>query len=233
MTPYENKTTKEALREELTKLKAMSFKNKAWYIWEYYKIPIIGVVIGVSLCISIGMAMHQNRFDTALSCVIVNARPAGETDSVESWFNQDFGTFISLSPDARISVDYSMSFNFEEDSMSETTYAYVAKLTAMVSSRELDVMIADKAIIDHFGGMGGYGDLRELLPPGLYEQIKDRAYTVTDQESGAEIPCGLLIGGTDFGRKTGLILDEPILAVMSNSTRTDTAVSLISYLLGP
>ena len=45
MTPYENVTFKERLHEEAAKLKEMSFRDKFWYIWEYYKFPIIGVVI--------------------------------------------------------------------------------------------------------------------------------------------------------------------------------------------
>ena len=56
MTPYEDKTLKDSFREEKRKLKDMNFRDKLWYIWEYYKIPIIGVIVAVAL-----ISLHQFR----------------------------------------------------------------------------------------------------------------------------------------------------------------------------
>ena len=91
MTPYENVTFKERLHEEAAKLKEMSFKDKFWYIWEYYKFPIIGVIIAVFLVGSIGSAMYNNRFDTALSCAVLNSRYDSDALTVDQYFNEGFG----------------------------------------------------------------------------------------------------------------------------------------------
>ena len=232
MTPYEDKTLKDTLHEEGHKLKNMSAKDKFWYIWEYYKIPIIIVIVAVALISSIGSAVYNNRFETALSCVILNSSPAGEADSVDDYFNQGFRQFINLKEDVKIDVDYSMSPTFDESSMNEFTYAQLAKITAMISSKGLDVMIGKPDTMDHFGEMGGFVDLKELLPADLYDKMKENLYFITNQETGEKIACGLLIGGTDFSGKTGLIIDDPVLAVMSNSTHTDTALELIRYVFG-
>ncbi len=232
MTPYENKTLKDTLREERTKLKDMRFKDRLWYIWEYYKIPIAGVVIVLFLIYSIGTAIYNNRFDTALSCIILNSRPAGETNTVNDYFDQGFRQYLGLDKNSKFDVDYSMSLSFDESSMNEFTYAELAKITAMVSSKELDVMIGKKDTIDHYGAMGGFADLKTLLPDDVYDKVKDNIYTVTNQETGETAACGLFIGGTDFSEKTGLLLNEPILTVMSNSTHTDTCVELIRYIFG-
>ena len=233
MTPYENKTIKDSIHEERQKLKNMSLKNRAWYIWEYYKIPIIGIVTAVVLLSSIGFSMYQNRFDTALSCVILNSLPTTEQPSVEKYLDQDFRLYAKLPEDEKISVDYSMNITFEEASMSEFTYAELAKLTAMISSKELDVMIGKPEVIDHYGAMGGFLNLEECLPPDLYETVKDRLYTVQNQETGEAVFCGLLLDEEDFASKTGLSMEKPILCVMKNSTHTDTAVKLIRYMLMP
>lgn len=232
MTPYEDKTLKDSMREERDKLKNMSVKDRLWYIWEYYKIPIIIAVVAVIFISSIGSAIYNNRFETALSCVIFNSSPAGETDSVDDYFNQGFRQHIDLNEDAKIEVDYSMSPTFDESSMNEFTYAQLAKITAMISSKSLDVMIGNPETIDHFGEMGGFVDLKEILPADVYDKLKEHLYFVTNQETGENTACGLLIGNTDFCDKTGLIIDEPILTVMSNSTHTDTAVELIRYVFG-
>ncbi|HCD42160.1 MAG TPA: hypothetical protein DEQ64_00125 [Lachnoclostridium sp.] len=232
MTPYEDKNLKDSLREERDKLKNMSLKDRLWYIWEYYKIPIIIAVVAVVFISSIGSAVYNNRFETALSCVIINSSPTGETDSVDDYFNQGFRQYIDLKEDAKIDVDYSMSLTFDESSMNEFTYAQMAKITAMISSKSLDVMIGKPDTIDHFGEMGGFVDLKELLPADVYDKAKENFYFVTNQETGEKAACGILIGNTDFCKKTGLIIDDPILAVMSNSTHTDTAVELIRYVFG-
>lgn len=232
MTPYEDKTLKDTLREERNKIKNMSIKDKLWYIWEYYKIPIIIAVVSVVLISSIGSAVYNNRFETALSCVILNSSPTGEADSVDDYFNQGFRQYIELKEDAKIDVDYSMSPTFDESSMNEFTYAQLAKITAMISSKGLDVMIGKPDTIDHFGEMGGFVDLKELLPADVYDKVKENLYFVTNQETGEETACGLLIGGTDFCEKTGLVIDEPVLSIMGNSTHTDTALGLIRYVFG-
>ena len=230
MTPYENVTFKERLHEEAAKLKEMSFKDKFWYIWEYYKFPIIGVIIAVFLVGSIGSAMYNNRFDTALSCAVLNSRYDSEALTVDQYFNEGFRAFIGLDENTKIDVDYSMSPTFDESAMNEYSYAELAKLTAMISSKGLDVMIGRPDVIDHYGEMDGFLNLEEALPPDLYEQVKDYLYPVTNAETGQESFCGLRLEDTSFGEKTGLILDNPVLTVMSNSPHTDTAIQLIRYI---
>ena len=230
MTPYENVTFKERLHEEAAKLKEMSFKDKFWYIWEYYKFPIIGVIIAVFLVGSIGSAMYNNRFDTALSCAVLNSRYDSDALTVDQYFNEGFRAFIGLDENTKIDVDYSMSPTFDESAMNEYSYAELAKLTAMSSSKGLDVMIGRPDVIDHYGEMDGFLNLEEALPPDLYEQVKDYLYPVTNAETGQESFCGLRLEDTSFGEKTGLILDNPVLTVMSNSPHTDTAIQLIRYI---
>lgn len=232
MTPYEDKTLKDSLQEEKNKLKNMSLKDRLWYIWEYYKIPIIGTVVGVFLIFSIFSAVHNNRFETALSCVILNSQPDSEKDLVSEYFDQGFRQYLGLTDETKIDVDHSMSISFDNSNMTEFTYAELAKLSALISSKELDVMIAKKDSIDHFGEMGGFLDLKEVLPPDVYDQVKDQLYEVTNSETGETIACGIKIGNTDFLKKTGLTMNDPILGIISNSTRTDTAVKLIRYVYG-
>ena len=230
MTPYENVTFKERLHEEAAKLKEMSFKDKFWYIWEYYKFPIIGVIIAVFLVGSIGSAMYNNRFDTALSCAVLNSRYDSDALTVDQYFNEGFRAFIGLDENTKIDVDDSMSPAFDESAMNEYSYAELAKLTAMISSKGLDVMIGRPDVLDHYGELDGFLNLEEALPPDLYEQVKDYLYPVTNAETGQESFCGLRLEDTSFGEKTGLILDNPVLTVMSNSPHTDTAIQLIRYI---
>jgi hypothetical protein len=231
MTPYEDKTFKDTMKEERTKLKDMSWKDKIWYIWEYYKFPIIGVVLAVFLVGSIGTAVYNNRFDTAISFVVINSQYPSEEVAADEYFDQGFRQFIGLDENTRIDVDYSMSLSFDTETMTEYTYAQLAKITAIIASKELDVMISTPDTIDHYGSMGGFMDLRDILPDDLYEQVEDRLYTVTAEETGEQTVCGILLDAEDFSEKTDLTLKTPIFTIVSNTTRPDTAVALIRYIL--
>lgn len=232
MTPYEDKTIKDSLREERKKLKDMNGKDKLWYIWEYYKIPIISVFVSLFLIISIASAIYNNRFETGLNCVILNSQFTSDSTSPDDYFDKDFRQYINLPEDTKIEVNHSMSLSFEESSMSDFTYAELAKLSAMITSKELDVIIGRKDSIDHFGKMDGFTDLKELLSPEEYEKVKDKIYFVTSDETGQKIAAGILIDKADFEKKTGLLIDGPILSVMINSTHKDTALGLIRYMFG-
>lgn len=231
MTPYQDKTLKDTMKEERKKLRDMSFRDKCWYIWEYYKFPIIGILVAILLVISIGMTIYNNRFETALSCVILNSQSSAE-NTVSEFFNDGFGPYMNLGEEEKIDVDYSMSLTFDENAMSDFTYAELAKISAMVTSKELDVMIGKEDTIEHYGEMGGFLDLSEFLPADVYDKVKDKLYYVTDQETGKNIAAGIYVEDTGFEEKTGLTLDQPILGIMSNSTRTDTALKLIRYMFG-
>lgn len=232
MTPYEDKTFKDTLQEEKNKLKTMNLKDRLWYIWEYYKLPIIGTVVAVTLIISIFSAVRSNSFETALSCVILNSHTTSQEDLAGEYFDQGFRQYLGLTDDTKIDVDHSMTVSFDNSDMTEFTYAELAKLSALITSKELDVMIGRKDSIDHFGEMGGFLDLKQVLPPDVYEKVKDQLYEVTNQETGETIACGIRVGSTDFLKKTGLDMDDPILGIISNSTRTDNAVKLIRYVFG-
>lgn len=233
MTPYEDKTIKDALREEKAKLKELSLKDKIWYIGEYYKVPIIGIIIGIILLYAIGSTVYYNqKYKTVLSCTILNCGPVTNADTVEDYFNKGFGQSISLEKNQKIEVDTSLSLTFDESSMTDYSYAELMKISTLIAGKELDVMIANPEIIDHYGAQGGYADLKELLSSDLYDQVKDHLYTVTDEETGRKTACGLRIDDTDFLKKTGLVLDRPILSIMCNSTHIDTSVNLIRYVFG-
>lgn len=232
MTPYEDKTLKDSLREERKKLKDMGLKDKLWYIWEYYKFPIIGVIVALFLVISVSSVIYNNRFDTALNCVILNSRVISQTTSPEDYFDTGFRQYINLPEDTKIEVNHSMSLTFDESAMSDFTYAELAKLSAMITTKELDVIIGRKDTIDHFGQMGGFTDMTQLLTPQEYEKVKDRIYFVTVEETGEKVAGGILLDGDDFTKKTGLSIDGPILSVMTNSTHKDTAAGLIRYMFG-
>lgn len=231
MSVYEDKTLKDKLHEERAKLKEMSLKDKFWYICEYYKYPIIGILIAMIMVGSIGSAMYKNRFDTALTCLIMNARYDTETApaKVKKYFDEDFRATTDIDPKYPFDVDHTLSISFDSSKMTEYSYAELAKVTAMISSKQVDVMIGDPDTMSHYATMGGFVDFSTSVPADLYDLVKDNLYTAVNEETGEEMVCGVYIGDTSFSERTGLTVENPVFAIMNNSTHTDTSLALLRF----
>ncbi|MBT9777174.1 hypothetical protein GPL15_11740 [Clostridium sp. MCC353] len=217
---------KNEAREEREKLRNMTFKDKIWYIWEYYKFFIIGIVCTVGILISVGTTIYSNRFDTALYCVVINNRTteAGNQDQVL----EELKDYLNLSDVREIVYDTSMFISYGENT-NELGYATMAKISALVASRELDIMIADKDSIDNYAKLGGMTDLEEALPADLYEKVKDRIY-YTDNEEGQKQPCAVSLEGTKFAGDMNLVMDPPLISLFSNSENTENCIALFHYI---
>ena len=60
---------REEVRAESQKLKDMSFQDKLWYIWEYYKIHIGGVVLAFLLISVVVTSVRNISIHPGLCCV--------------------------------------------------------------------------------------------------------------------------------------------------------------------
>ena len=79
---------KEEGQKEKAKLKNMSWQDRVWYIWEYYKFHI-GAVLVLILLISVVITSVRNAsIDPGLYCVIINNRSSQELDTAP--LEQDF-----------------------------------------------------------------------------------------------------------------------------------------------
>ena len=73
--------------------------------------------------------MYNNRFDTALSCAVLNSRYDSEALTVDQYFNEGFRAFIGLDENTKIDVAYSMSPSFDESAMNCLLYTSSLKVT--------------------------------------------------------------------------------------------------------
>lgn len=222
----ENHSFKKEVNQERQKLKEMSWQDRLWYIWEYYKFHIIALVIVVGLGAGIVSAVRSNRFDTLLYCAVINNKnPDASMEDLETGFWEYCGS----PADSRVTADNSLQMDLENTT--EFGYASMAKLSALITDKDLDVIIADAAVIDHYGSMGGLLNPEEVLSPELSSRLREeqRFYLVTT-EDGTTYPGAISLADTDFLENSGIYMERPMIAIISNSLRTDTSAMLISYL---
>lgn len=217
---------KEEAGKERQKLSQMSGRDKVWYIWEYYKLPIIGAVIVVFLIASFAHAFYSNRFDNALYIMILNDKSGGDNHTDE--MADALGEYLNLGKNERVVIDDSLSATYG-DSTTEMGYASLAKITALITTKDLDVIISDKASMDHFGSLNAYSNLEEELPADLYALVKDHLY-YADNSDGVSYPCAIRLDESRFPEESGAILKPPYLAILTNSQHKEACFALIRYL---
>lgn len=219
-------TLKNEAREEQAKLKKMSFRDKLWYIWEYYKIHmLIGCVI-LFFLYALGTIFYQKSFNTQLFFIVMNDRSGSEAD-YEGLANE-FKTRMGYGKKDKVEVDSSLYISFEE-STSQLDYASLAKVTAIVASKDLDVLISDSPAVEHYASNGAFLNLEEVLPADLWDMVKDDVYMAKD-ENGNSFPAAISLDDSYFHEKTGTQMEEAYFSLINNSTRTDTAFEFLRYL---
>ena len=212
---------------ERQKLRSMPPKDRAWYIWEYYKFHILALILAAAALWTLGSMLYRQTFTTRLSIAIVNDQAGGasSTAGLEANLRQALG----FGKKDLIEINEGLSARFGQEGMSQFEYASLAKISALVASKSLDVVIGDQSAIDHYETVSAYQNLEELLPPELYERVKDHIYRAKDGE-GNLTPVALSLEDTALGEKTGIIMDPPYLAVIQGSPHKEAALQMIEYL---
>lgn len=213
---------------EREKLKAMTPRDRAWYIWEYYKFPIIGVFVALVVAWNIGAAIYRGTYDTAFYCVYLNNRSDMELNTAP--LEQGFSQYLGLGEKELITTE--SSFISYGDSATELSYASMAKLTALISAKELDVIIGDMENLEHYGSMDGFLDLEATLPEDLLPLVQEHLVYVKGSD-GVSRAYGVSLSGTAFADESHLAQQPPVLGIISNSKHKDRSVALLRYIFAP
>ena len=218
---------REEAENERQKLKNMTWRDRTWYVWEYYKFHLLGVILAIGVLSTIGTMIYRQTFTTRLSVAIINDRSAGASSS--ALLESDLREYLGCGKKDLIEFNEGLMVDFNEESTSQYGYATLAKISALAASESLDVVIGDQSAIDHYETISAYQSLEELLSPELYARVKDHIYQARDGE-GTPTPVALSLEDTAFGEKTGIVMDPPYLAIIQGSPHKEAALQMIEYL---
>lgn len=219
---------KEELKNEVAREKSkfgqMSFQDKLWYIGQYYKLHILGLILVVFLIGAVGSTVYHNiYYDTALNGYVLNNREEPDTAP----FVGGFAEYMGYDKYQQLTLQSSYVTYGEE--ASELSYATMAKLSALIAAKDLDFMIIDEVNFEHYTEMNGFKDLEAYLPADVYEAVQDRL-VYAENESGESRPYAIIISDTSFAADSRLSDNCPYFAIISNTTRDDAVLSFVDYL---
>ncbi len=220
-------TLKETGKQEGLKLKNMSWRDRFWYIWEYYKLHFLGLIILCLFLYLVGTILYNQTFTDQLYYIVINNTTPSGTDF--DAFDQAFKERMGYGKKDTVTGDGSYFVDFENTN-EEMGYIYLIKISALVSSQELDMIITDEDTLRHYAESDAFLDLEEALPEDLWTQLQDQILYATN-ESGEEIPCGIDISDTLFPEATGVTITPCYMGIISNTNHLDTVISWIRFIL--
>ena len=212
---------KEHSTVEKKKLKDMSLKEKVDYIWEYYKIPIIGVTIFLFIAASIiNNIMNPPTPSYAAIAFYEIFIPDETSNELISRLTK------KLIEDPKEYQIYTHSLIAGGDPTAEM--AIIQKLMAMVMVSEIDLLVADEEMFKGFLAEGFFMDLN-TVGITVPDELIISGYTIDDPEIR---PYGINLGNSRLLYEVGIIRPERLnIGIIISSEATDNAINILNALL--
>ncbi len=208
--------------ERKSRLKSLSGKEKARYIWDYYKLPIVICLIFAYIACYTAYG-HFTKKETLLYTGLVNIS-AGE--ELLKQLSGGFLDSIQESPSRKeVKLYTGLYLTFDKGNPNqEYAYASRMKILATVDGERLDIVLMDKAALDAFSKSGYLYSLpRALQAAPAYLRQKLEPYQAAD--TAFDLSQSQIIRQAGFQ-------DAVYLGILKNSPRMDMAVKYIAYLYG-
>ena len=218
---------KEQIKTDIERYKGLKTgKDKAAFVWDYYKYPIIA--IGTALIILILVICNNiGRDKTSMYMVMVNS-DAAYVDCDDSGIQEILKRSGYDTGNKKIEINASYTLGSEGSSTSDMQTLQV--LTALFSISDLDVYIADRKYFDYFASEGGYADLSLLIDRELLKKWEDNLY-YTDNSDGTKTLSGIILPADSPFHKAGYYHDEVILGVVARAGNLEAAIAFVDSFL--
>ncbi|MBR2662658.1 MAG: hypothetical protein IKE25_02985 [Clostridia bacterium] len=227
-------------------LARMTLLQRLEYIFEYYKFPLVLILIAV-VALSSVLYYRITYKDTLLYLAYANIAVG---DTLDSELGEEFTRSIGADPGKAVVKVYRNLYLSSDPSAQDHQYPYASrlKLMAAMTNRQLDVLLMNQEAYDIMSSGGYLLPLEELLKQDDSLRIRISGQLVTNQviledneidhQLDESVPYqavtktvanAVLISSFDLFEQAEFSGDV-YLGVIGNSPRLDTVLQFIDYL---
>lgn len=241
------------IKNEYKKVAEKPLRERWEYFWEYYKWPVLAVVLAVVLLVQ-GIAGVVNKKDIVFSGFVLNSRLVPD----DSEFLQGFYDYAGIDSGSQETAFYcDITLN---DGNSKNDITAFQRIMAGIATKEADFVVGQAVPFRLCAYNTGkiFLDLREFFDEETLALFADRLYyidgavlTILDAPLGEQmdmsaveypdptkpddmedpIPVGIDISSCEAFRSAYYLTDASLyLGVIANTPRTELALQLIEYL---
>ncbi|WP_163578952.1 hypothetical protein [Gracilibacillus saliphilus] len=196
-------------------LKTMSFKEAVDYIWEYYKIHIIGIVLGVAFLVSILSTIFGEKEET-YEVMVVSQIPYDITEQFSNQVNEKYFD------EFQVAVNNITSGG---ESIADLSYADIQKFWANIGANMVDIIVTNETIAEQMVEQEGILEVDEVVDESLLEQNGVELY-----QFGTESIYGIDTNQLDVFDDIEPFQDK-VLIIPINSENHDKTTQFLETLL--
>lgn len=208
------------------KMQGMSSKQKANYIWYYYKFHFIGAIVLICMIISF-IVSAANSKTSALGVTLMGSY--ADTNKLDELKNRAEDALIKDNKKKQeIRIEYLQK---TDTGMDEMTSVSLQKLMATISAKEIDILILDKKDFENYAKQGTFKKLSSV--PQLstidftgYEFVKAKA---TDTDTTEEA-YGISLDNLPALKDVSFDTKNKVLCIVTNGQHVDKAVEFIKWI---
>lgn len=204
-------------------LKNMTRKQKIEYIWDYYKIHIIG---GLFLIILLVSFIHGQITKVEYVANLTILTPVGDNVKLEE-AEKELTNVVVKDGDKKkqVLIDYIPIINPENPEPQ-----MLQKFTVKMAAKEIDVIVLDKKIFDSLMKQGAFMDLSKVKEIDIQNIKADKIEgTSSDGKSGI---YGISAEGNSILESMKADTKDKVIAIMEGTERKNTAVSILKWIIG-
>ncbi len=213
--------------EAKTDFKAMPFKKKVGYIWDYYRFPIFLVFfIAIFLISWIQFAMKEK--ESVLDLLFLNGEPAQENATGLD----EFFTLQGFDKEKQeITVLTHLRLVLSEDSYDKSDYNTVRSIAAKFTLGDLDIFAAPQQIYNEYAASGYIADLRTVLSEEELKAYEDLLVYATNIDTNETFPCALDLSDNHWIQEFGYYENDCCFGFTSNGDGIELAKEFLFYIL--
>lgn len=217
------------LKQEREKLAALSLRQKLRYIWDYYKLWLIGLA---AVMLVAGYLVHHYSNVKKETDIYVAFVGTMEDIGQDSRFWQ--GYVEEAGVDAKtVNVTFDTENYFDMTAGSVVGNHYYEKVVVLSDGGTLDAIVMEPEHLALFGASGRLLDLRDERVAALLDRYADRVITVPYiEENGtvSEVPAGIDLTGSRLIEQEQAYT-SCALGISANASHLDAVERFLEYLL--
>lgn len=253
-------TVSEQIHSQSSKMKDKPFKEKLEYFWEYYKLPVIGIIVGAIIIFSIIKAIVTAK-DYCFVAMLVNSANIDTAKMSES-----FAGYAGLDIEK---YNCYINANEAENMMNSNAadYGPATRFAALIAAEDLDCVVYDSMVFNNKAVNDVFADLTKILSDedikkfedsfyyidreimkkvsedlafgdayneerGTYDdQLEDLEYHMNPSAMADPVPVGIVINDSPMATQMDSYFEMiPVFAITQNTQRLDAAIAFLHYL---
>ena len=211
----------DTLRRDRETLRRLDRRARLQMIWDYYKIPVIGLLCVIILT-ALTLAIRISASGTVFYAVFINAEEGGEKAGLDALLSRGGVDLNGRTVD--VSANYTLRYDDPSTGYADTVHV----LAALFGIGDLDVFAADEPVFQAYADKDAFVDLSLFIEKQDLDRMQK--YTRTG-EGGRELVEGLRLSAPSPLHEAGYYSGPVIIGVAANARNLDEALAFIRQLV--